>query len=84
MERAISIVIFDPRGTQKGETYPPNSTWFWNDGRKQRKTRSDAGTGAPAAERQAHSRNRRMSQLNQNPAIESTPVTGSEFQQAAI
>ena len=84
MERAISIVIFDPRGTQKGETYPPNSTWFWNDGRKQRKTRSDAGTGQSAAERQSRSRNREMSQLNQNLGTESAALTGSEFQQATI
>jgi len=28
MEKAISIVVYDPSGKQKtGETYPPNSVW---------------------------------------------------------
>src|SRR5438445_4796530 len=28
MEKAISIVVYDPSGNQKsGETYPPNSVW---------------------------------------------------------
>jgi hypothetical protein len=84
MERAISIVLYDPSGRQTGETYPPNSIWIWADGRKQRKTRSDAGTGQSAAERQARSRNRAMSQDNQNFGTESTALTSSEFLEAAI
>ena len=84
MERAISIVLFDPSGRQTGETYPPNSVWIWADGRKQRKTRSDAGTGVSAAERQSRSRNRRMSQDMQKMPLESTALTGSEFLEAAI
>jgi uncharacterized protein RhaS with RHS repeats len=83
-QRAISIVVYDPTGRQSLETYPPNSVWFWNDGRKQRKTRSDAGTGVSAAERQSRSRNRKMSQDKQNLGIEITALTGSEFLEAAI
>src|SRR5258708_6546443 len=77
LKRAISIVLFDPTGRQTGETYPANSTWFWNDGRKRRKPRSDAGTGVSAAERQSRSRNRKMSQDKQNLGIEITALTGS-------
>ena len=41
---AISIVLHDPTGRQTGETYPANSTWYWNHtGEAQRKRRSDAG-----------------------------------------